>query len=363
MQRVPRRRRGDPRAAQRRRSHRRVPALDRGAGRPGRHGRVQPRPLAASRSVKLIETVDVKARLELAIEMQRERLAELQVRVQDPRRRRVRRPGAAARVLPAQADGVDPQGAGRGRGRPDQRVRDEDRRGRDARGGRRAGRARASAARAPGRAVARVLDDPQLPRLAAGGAVVEALRGAARPEAHPRGPRRGPRRPRGREAAHHRVHRGSEAAPGARHRGRQPRQRRDPHPGRASRHRQDLDRRVRRPLTGARVRAPVPGRYPRRGRDPRSPPHLHRRAAGPDRPRPARREDDEPGDPARRGRQGRSGLARRSLAALLEVLDPLRTTPSATTTSTSRSTSPRSSSWPPPTSSTRSRRPCSTAWR
>ena len=33
----------------------------------------------------------------------------------DPRRRRVRRPGPAARVLPAQADGVDPQGAGRGR--------------------------------------------------------------------------------------------------------------------------------------------------------------------------------------------------------------------------------------------------------
>ena len=44
-----------------------------------------------------------------------------------------------------------------------------------------------------------------------------------------------------------------------RRRGREPRQRRDPHPGRPSRHRQDLDRRVRRPLPGARVRAPLLG--------------------------------------------------------------------------------------------------------
>ena len=63
-------------------------------------------------------------RLEIAVELQRERLAELQVRSRDPRRRRVRRPETAARVLPAQTDGVDPQGAGRGRGRPDRRVRD-----------------------------------------------------------------------------------------------------------------------------------------------------------------------------------------------------------------------------------------------
>ena len=250
---------------------------------------LQPRSHPRAEAASCSRRVDVKARLELAVELQRERLAELQVRSQDPRRRRVRRPEAAARVLPAQADGVDPQGARRGRGRPDRRVREQDRRGRDARGGRRAGRARAAPARAPGRAVARVIDDPQLPRLAARGAVVEALRGAARPRAHARGARRGPRRPRGREAAHHRVHRGAQAAPGARRRGREPRQRRDPHPGRPSRHRQDLDRRVDRPLPGARVRAPVTGRHPRRGRDPRPPPHLHRRPAGTDRPRPARR--------------------------------------------------------------------------
>ena len=76
-------------------------------------------------------------------------------------------------------------------------------------------------------------------------------------------------------------------------------------------HRQDLDRRVDRPQPGARVRPHQPRRPARRGRDPRPPPHLHRRPAGTDRPRPARRRDDEPGDPLRRGRQGRRRLARR----------------------------------------------------
>ena len=113
---------------------------------------------------------------------------------------------------------------------------------------------RAAPARAPGRAVAGVIDDPQLPRLADRGAVVEALRGAARPRAHPRGARRRPRRPRGREAADHRVHRGAQAAPGARRQRGEPRQRRDPDPGRPARHRQDLDRRVDRPRARARVR-------------------------------------------------------------------------------------------------------------
>ncbi len=42
------------------------------------------------------------------------------------------------------------------------------------------------------------------------------LRGAARPGPHPRGARRRPCRPRGREAADHRVHRRPQAAPGAR---------------------------------------------------------------------------------------------------------------------------------------------------
>ena len=87
--------------------------------------------------------------------------------------------------------------------------------------------------------------------------------------------------------------------------------RRDPDADRPARHRQDLDRRVDRPRHGSRVRPDVARRRPRRGRDPRSPAHVHRRAAGPAGPCPARRRDDEPGDHARRGRQGRRRLARR----------------------------------------------------
>ena len=65
--------------------------------------------LAFDDKLKLLETIDVTERLELALALQRERLAELQVRRKHPRRRRVRRRQAAARVRPAQADGVDPQ--------------------------------------------------------------------------------------------------------------------------------------------------------------------------------------------------------------------------------------------------------------
>ena len=190
-------------------------------------------------------------------------------------------------------------------------YRKQDRGVGDARRRPRAGRARARAPRADGRELRRVLDDPHLPRVAGLGAVGRALRGAARPGARPRGARRRPRRPRRRQGADHRVHRGPQAAQGARHRRGGPRRGRDPHPDRPSRHRQDLDRRVDRPRDRARVRPHVAGRRPRRGRDPRPPPHLHRRAAGAPRPRPARRRDDEPGDHARRGRQGRRRLARR----------------------------------------------------
>ena len=172
-----------------------------------------------------------------------------------------------------------------------------------------------------GEAVGRVLDDPHVPGLADLRAVVQAHRGAARPGARTRGAGRRPRRPRGRQGPDHRVHRRAQAAQGARHRRGQA-LRRDPDPDRPARHRQDLDRRVDRPRHRPRVRAHVAGRRARRGRDPRPPPHLHRRAAGPAGARPARRRHDEPGDHARRGRQGRRRLARRPVAALLEVLDP-----------------------------------------
>ena len=106
----------------------------------------------------------------------------------------------------------------------------------------------------------------------------EDLRGAPRPEAGARDPRRRPRGPRRREGAHRRVPRRPQAAPGARHRGRQE-VGRDPDPDRPARHRQDVDRRVDRPRAQPRVRPHVARRHPRRGRDPRPPAHLHRRAA------------------------------------------------------------------------------------
>ena len=229
---------------------------------------------------------------------------------EDPRGRPVRRGQAAARVHPAQADGVDPARAGRGR-RVDRRgVPQEDRRGRHAGGGQGAGRQGARAPRAHGRAVRRGLDDPHLPRLADLGAVEQDLRREARSERRARGARRRPRGPRGRQGPDHRVPGGQEAAHRARHQGGQA-LRRDPHADRPARHRQDLDRRVDRPRDRPRVRPHVARRRPRRGRDPRPPAHVHRRAPRPPGARAARRRDDEPGDHARRGRQGRRRLARR----------------------------------------------------
>ena len=60
-----------------------------------------------------------------------------------------------------------------------------------------------------------------------------------------------------------------------------------------------------------RVRADLGRRRPRRGRDPRPPPHLHRRAAGDDHPRPARRRHPQPGLHDRRDRQDGRRLPRR----------------------------------------------------
>ena len=50
------------------------------------------------------------------------------------------------------------------------------------------------------------------------------------------------------------------------------------------------------------IRAHLHGRHARRGRDPRPPPHLHRRAAGADHPGPAPRRFQRPGLHARRSR-------------------------------------------------------------
>ena len=107
--------------------------------------------LTFEQKVELLETLDVTERLEKALALQRERLAELQVRRKHPRRRRGRRRQAAARVRAAQADGVDPPRARRGRRLDRRRVPQEDRGGRHARRGARAGRARARPPRAHGR--------------------------------------------------------------------------------------------------------------------------------------------------------------------------------------------------------------------
>ena len=90
-----------------------------------------------------------------------------------------------------------------------------------------------------------------------------------------------------------------------------------------SRRRQDLARQVDRARDGAQVHAHLAGRHPRRGRDPRPSPHLHRLAPGP----------DHPGAASARGRATPSSSSTRSTrsaatsaaipsSALLEVLDP-----------------------------------------
>ena len=109
---------------------------------------------------------------------------------------------------------------------------------------------------------------------------------------------------------------------------------------RSSRRRQDLAREVDREGAGAQVRAHLGGRRARRGRDPRPPPHLHRRAAGHDHPRAARRGVEQPRVHDRRDRQDGRRLPRRpgerDAGGARPRAEPLA---SATTTSTCRSTS------------------------
>ena len=110
-------------------------------------------------------------------------------------------------------------------------------------------------------------------------------------------PRRRPFRPREDQAPDHRVSGGAQA--------RAQRQGADPVLRGSARRRQDLARAVDRASHGPQVRARQPRRRARRGRDPRPPADLHRRAAGQHHPgdpqgRIARLRDD-----ARRDRQGR----------------------------------------------------------
>ena len=102
--------------------------------------------------VQLLQTVEVTERLELALALPARAAGRAPGPQADPRRRRVRRREAAAGVLPAQADGVDPQGARRGRRLGRRGVPHQDRGSRDAGGGQGAGREGARTARAHRRA-------------------------------------------------------------------------------------------------------------------------------------------------------------------------------------------------------------------
>ena len=102
---------------------------------------------------------------------------------------------------------------------------------------------------------------------------------------------------------------------------------------------QDLAGPVDRQGHRAQVRAHGAGWHARRGRDPRPPPHLHRRHAGQGAAEPVQGGHAQPAVPARRDRQARariSGATRR--APCWRCWTRSRTTSSATTTSRSIST-------------------------
>ena len=86
----------------------------------------------------------------------------------------------------------------------------------------------------------------------------------------------------------------------------------DPLLRRPARRRQDEPREEHRARDGPQVRAPVARRRARRGRDPRPPPHVHRRAARQAHPVAEEGRHEQPGLPARRDRQDVDRLPRRS---------------------------------------------------
>ena len=128
--------------------------------------------------------------------------------------------------------------------------------------------------------------------------------------------------------------------------------------------RQDVARQVDRARHRPQVRARLARRRARRGRDPRPPPHLHRRAARQDHPVDEEGRLGQPGLPARRGRQDVDRLPRRSVVgAARGARSRAEQRPSTTTTSTSTTTSRRSCSSPRRTPSSASRGRSRIAWR
>ena len=113
----------------------------------------------------------------------------------------------------------------------------------------------------------------------------------------------------------------------------------DPLPRWPARCRQDLARALDRAGAGPAVRADQRRWCPRRGRDPWSPPDVHRRDARDDHPGAARCRGQQPAVDARRDRQDGRGLPRRPVERDARGARPrAERTPSATTTSTCRST-------------------------
>ena len=186
--------------------------------------------------------------------------------------------------------------------------------------------------------------------------VGRAHRRSARRRARARDSRRGSLRARGSEGAHPRLHRRAVAGG--------PDRWTDPLPRRTAGRRQDFTRPVDRARTRPEVRPHGARWRARRGRDSRTPPHVHRLDAGPHHPGDATGRSREPGDSARRSRQARPGLSaaiRRRRCSRCSI--PSRTRRSTTTTSRSTTTCRRCCSSRPRTRWPEFRRRCATGWR
>jgi ATP-dependent Lon protease len=270
--------------------------------------------LTFAQRVELLETLDVMGG-STAVRLQRERLAELQVR------RRIRddvETGAGQQreyFLRKQLESIRKE-----LGEDEASVAD----GTGRRSKNRACPTRCASRRARARRLERMgflgrgVDDPHLPGLAPG--VPWSTTSDERLD------RRSPARfstpttpATGREGADRRAPGRAQAAPGQE--SRRTSAPGDPHPDRPSgTGKTSIGESIARALN--RVRADVARRRPRQGRDPRPPAHLHRRTARPARPRPARRRDDNPvimlDEVDKVGADWRGDPS----AALLEVLDP-----------------------------------------
>ncbi len=254
---------------------------------------------------EVLETLDVRARMDTLEPRAHQGARGARARLEDPVAGAVGGRQEPARVLPARAAQGDPEGARRGR-RPDQgrrRAEGKARSGRPAGSRDERGDARARSPVEDAGGGGRIHRVAHLSRLDRDAAVAEAVGRDDRPCAHQAGARRRALGPREGQGPHSRVPGRAQAEPGA--------EEPDPVLCRPARRRQDVAGPLHRPVARPQVRARVARRHARRGRDPRPPPHLHRRAARPDHPGPAPRRDAQPGVHPRRDRQAGERLPRR----------------------------------------------------